>query len=231
MPDLQAGPDHWQVPTQMRCDNDEPGPFCGVHIIELATGATTTLVSRDRATWSVLAGKTETPTTLEFVKIPQPPDLLRSVEPLFRTGPGAFVSVAPAHPLVPEPFTLPDVRGFMGGFVVLGDKLYTNGRMEESSIVEIDPKRKTSRALALSGKLLLGVMPGGAQLALYLAGKRTRSVATYDVVAEKIVTEREIPRELAAECRREHHYYDDAQAYYLPATGRFYVGFSCFPDA
>ncbi|WP_434419538.1 hypothetical protein [Nannocystis pusilla] len=231
-PTWQTGPDRYQLPTKVRCSEAEEGPFCGVHVIDLAAGQTTTLLSRDRNTWVVRVGKTETPTTVEFVKTPRPAGLLKRVEPLFeKPGPGSTVAVQPVHPQVPEPFELADVRTLFGDFALLGDKLYGIGLVKETTLLEIDPKARTAVPLGLAGKSPDAVFPDGANLALYLSGARKKSVATYDPAARKIVRELEIPRDLEPECRRTRHYYGEEEVYFLPDAGRFYVGFACFPDA
>lgn len=232
MPALQLGPDRWQFPAELRCDDQEPGPFCGVHILDVATRQTTTLVSRDVGkTWVVRDGKKETPTAAEFIEMPRAADLLQRVEPTFGLGPGAFISVRPPHPALPEPFTLPQLRSLVGDFVLLGDKLYVEGIGAESGLFEVDPKTKTAQLLEFGGKDVVAALPGGPNLAVYLEGKRRRSVGLYDPATQALTVELEIPRPLEPECRRTHHFYGEDEVAFVPASSRFYVGFSCIPDA
>ncbi|SFF31393.1 hypothetical protein SAMN02745121_08094 [Nannocystis exedens] len=228
-----AGPDRYQLPTKVGClEAEEGGPFCGVHVIDLEGDKTTTLLSRDRKTWVVRAGKAETPTTVEFVKTPRPAGLLKRVEPPFKSpGSGSTVAVEPAHPLLPEPFELAAVRSFLDDFALVGDKLYGIGLVEETRLLEIDPASRSFVAVDLAGKSPLAVFPHGSELALYLSGGRKKSVATFDPSARKLLRKLEIPRDLEPECRRTHHYYDEEAVYFVSAAGRFYVSFSCYPDA
>lgn len=53
----------------------------------------------------------------------------------------------------------------------------------------------------------------------------------FDVASEKITAELGVPRDLESACRRTQHYYGEDEVVFIPASGRFYVGFSCFPDA
>ncbi|WAS95578.1 hypothetical protein [Nannocystis punicea] len=229
-PTLLAGPDRYQLPKRVYCPDEEPGPFCGVYILDVAGAPPITLLTRDGTAWFVRDGKTETPTTVEFVKMPRPPELLARFD-VPRSDAGATFILRKPHPLVPESFALADVRGFQGDFVVLGDKLYGAGLVKDTALLQIDPSTKSFVKLDLGDKTPLEVLPAGPNLALYLSGPRKKTVATFDVAARKIARELEIPRDLEPECKRTRHYYGEDEMYFVPATGRFYVGFSCFPDA
>ncbi|MDC0721260.1 hypothetical protein [Nannocystis bainbridge] len=229
-PTLLAGPDRYRLPSAARCQEGEEGPFCGVYIVDAATGDTTTLLTRDGSAWLVRVGKTETPTVVEFVEMPRPPEQIQPLD-LPRTDAGAMIAFLPPHPLVPEPFALAGVRSFFGDFVVLGDKFYGAGLVKDTTLLEIDPRARSFKPFNLAGKSPLSIQPAGQNLALSLAGKKRKTVATFEVATGKLLREFALPRDLEPECRRSHHYYGEDQAHFDMATGRFYVGFSCFPDA
>jgi hypothetical protein len=141
------------------------------------------------------------------------------------------VATRSPHPLVPESFTLPEVRTFLGDFVVVGERLYGAGYLEDLTFLEIDPKARSSRAIALAGKTPLAVLPGGGErVALYLSGKReAKAVALFDAATQKVTVQIAVPRDLEAECKRSRNTYSEDSAVFV--AGRFYVGFSCSPDA
>lgn len=230
---LVAGPDRYQLPQKVRCDEAAGGPFCGVHVVDMAARSVTTLVSRDGVAWTSVKAKKkklkEVATSVEFVAVPRDPALLERTDAMINAEPGAVVGLRSPHPLVPEAFTLPEVRTFLGDFVAVGERLYAAGYLEDLTLLEIDPKARTSRAIVLAGKTPVAVLPGGEQVALYLAGKRdAKAVALFDAAAQKVAVEIAVPRDLEPECKRKRQVYGEDAAVFV--AGRFYVGFSCKPD-
>ena len=94
-------------------------------------------------------------------------------------------------------------------------------------LLAIDPKARSVKGLELPGKVPWTVYAAGENLALYLFAKGKTSVAIFDLATQKITGEIAIPRELEPECRRSHNTYGTGDAVFIPALGRFYVGFGC----
>ena len=140
-----------------------------------------------------------------------------------------MLTLVPPHPILPEPFVLPGVNSVTSNLVLRGDKLYAHGWLGKEMLLEIDPQARSVRGLPLSGKQPFSVHGAGEGLALYLFAKGKTSVATFDLATKKITSEMAVPRELEPECRRGGGTYGTGDAVFIPASGRFYVGFGCIP--
>lgn len=228
-PTLQAGPDRYQLPATLRGECDGSGAmFCGAYIVDITAKRVTTLLSRDARTWSLRAGKRETPISVELVNMPEPPGSFHMAPQTGGESAVTRVEFSPPIPAVPKPLDLPGRIGLAYDVVIIGDKLYGLALLPEPGLAEVDLTAGKYRMLPVQGTVLQ-VHPFGERLVLHV-DKGGTSIAVFDPTKGKVVTNIRLPRDLDPECRRKRYSLNEQVVVAVPHQDRVYVNFECLPE-